>query len=239
MPLPESLTIGFIGPPRSGKTDLALRKLMDFGPAYLRLAVDSIGDLPSTLHDGQQVPLLDRSTERIEWIDRLELHNLHKYPIFRLTLDADSALAWAQSRARHDRPVVLYVDEAVDFTGVDPNRISRFVKRFLAKRRHGATWLLWGCQYPRQIHYSMFSLVDGLFLFRLEDEDDLRQLRKGGVPQRVIDALPGLHPHEALYLPRLSTRCDPIVTTPARLVVERQEDRAELRALVDELTRAA
>lgn len=210
----EAQTIGFVGPPRSGKTERALRALLDFPAEYLKVAVDVNGDLPWSLHDGTNPRLRETDLQRLGWIDRLGIQHIHGSPTHVLYEPAPRVLSECR-RIGFSRPVALYIDEAVAMPEVDAYRIGNTMRQFLARRRHSNMWLLWGAQYPRQIHYSMFSLVDGLWIFRIEDADDLRVLRRGGVADRVIHMLPRLPDHQALYCPRLSSRPGPLVILPA------------------------
>lgn len=223
----EGTIIAACGPPRSGKTDLILRALSGVPSEYLIVAVDRHGDFPDRLSDGTYPPIRDLSLARLGLLRWMEIEHLHGQRIYVLSGRAESAaLEWCLDHSSRERPILLYIDEMGQWGASSRHRIQDVLSNYIAGRRHTGLSLVIGCQYARQIHYSVFSMCDGAILFGMSDKSDLARLAEGGIPdsvcvevrdmgatfQRAVDTGQPL-PHDFLWCPRLQP-------TPAPLKID-------------------
>lgn len=100
---------------------------------------------------------------------------------------------------------ILYIDEAAYFETPRPRGLGlgTVMDRYWREARSNGVSLFAGTQRPVRVSRSMWSEPYWLFIFRPEDEDDLKRVAQlSGRKQLVLDVVPGLGPHEFLMLRR-------------------------------------
>jgi hypothetical protein len=100
---------------------------------------------------------------------------------------------------------IVYIDETAYFEEPRPNGLglARLLNQFWYMSRSNGVTLMAGTQRPRRVSRSMWSEPYWLFLFRPEDEDDLKRVAQlSGFKQLVLDVVPNLGTHEFLLLRR-------------------------------------
>ncbi len=102
-------------------------------------------------------------------------------------------------------PGIVYIDEVAYFSETPPDGLGlrNLLNQFwiMARSDHVS---LWGAtQRPTRVPRAMWSEASWMFLFRAEDEEDLKTLaERSGQKQLVLDVLPTLDDHEFLMLRR-------------------------------------
>jgi hypothetical protein len=94
-------------------------------------------------------------------------------------------------------PVLCYIDEAVAASDASPHRLGEQLKRAITLRRHWHVGLVYTCQSPWLLHWSMLTNSTRLALFRLPSERDHKRLRDCGVDKAVIGKLRDLPKYRA------------------------------------------
>ncbi len=100
---------------------------------------------------------------------------------------------------------ILCIDEAAYFEEPQPSGLgmARKLNQYWYFSRSNDVSLFAGTQRPRRVSRSMWAEPYWLFLFRPEDEDDLKRVAQlSGQKQLVLDVLPTLDTHEFLMLRR-------------------------------------
>ena len=104
---------------------------------------------------------------------------------------------------------IVFIDEAAYFERPRPNGLglARYLEEYWTLARSNGVSLVAGTQRPTRVSRSMWSEPYWLFLFRPEDEDDLKRVAQlSGAKQLVMEVLPTLGPHEFLMLRRRPER---------------------------------
>lgn len=104
---------------------------------------------------------------------------------------------------------ILYIDEAAYFETARPRGLGlgALMDRYWREARSNGVSLFAGTQRPVRVSRSMWSEPYWLFIFRPEDEDDLKRVAQlSGYKQLVLDVVPALGPHEFLMLRRRPER---------------------------------
>jgi hypothetical protein len=104
---------------------------------------------------------------------------------------------------------IIYIDEAAYFEAPPPNGLglSGWLDRYWREARSNGISLFAGTQRPVRVSRAMWSESYWLFLFRPEDEDDLKRVAGlSGRKQLVLDVLPTLDTHEFLMIRRRPKR---------------------------------
>lgn len=181
----EGRVIGYLGPPGSGKTRLALAHLARLHAAGMRCYIaDRMGDAPAVLPDGTRIPL--RSTDDLRLLAfRREMARLRSPWIQAFTAPHPELTLLRRVVAWNDLSAVL-LDECGQAKDASRHRIGDALSDMLAGRRHGKVTILWGAQYPRQIHYSLISQCDWVYCFGMGDHADLSRLAEAGIPDHEI-----------------------------------------------------
>lgn len=104
---------------------------------------------------------------------------------------------------------IVYVDEAAYFERPRPNGLglAYYLEEYWTLARSNGVSLVAGTQRPRRVSRSMWSEPYWLFLFRPEDEEDLKRVAQlSGFKQLVMDVVPTLGTHQFLMLQRRPKR---------------------------------
>lgn len=100
---------------------------------------------------------------------------------------------------------IVYIDETAYFEEPYPNGLglAPLLNQFWYLSRSNGVSLVAATQRPRRVSRSMWSEPFWLFLFRPEDEEDLKRVAQlSGRKQLVMEVLPTLDTHEFLMLRR-------------------------------------
>ena len=100
----------------------------------------------------------------------------------------------------------VYIDELAYFEEPQPEGLGlrQILGQYWYMARASKLTLVAGTQRPRRVSRSMWSESDWLFVFRLEDGDDLRRLREIGAGSGDIrEHVTGLDEHEFLLIRRV------------------------------------
>lgn len=100
---------------------------------------------------------------------------------------------------------IVYVDEAAYFEEPMPNGLGlhALLNQFWYMSRANGVSLWAATQRPRRVSRSMWSEPYWLFIFRPEDEDDLKRVAQlSGFKELVLEVVPELGTHEFLLLRR-------------------------------------
>lgn len=104
---------------------------------------------------------------------------------------------------------IVYIDEAAYFEENPPNGLGlgALMTQFWYMSRSNGVTLMAATQRPVKVSRSMWSEPYWLFIFRPEDEDDLKRVAElSGSKQLVLDVVPTLDTHEFLMLRRRPER---------------------------------
>lgn len=104
---------------------------------------------------------------------------------------------------------IVYIDEAAYFEEPLPTGLGLhgILNQFWYMSRANGVTLMAATQRPRRVSRSMWSEPYWLFIFRPEDEDDLKRVAQlSGFKQLVMDVVPQLGTHEFLMLRRRPER---------------------------------
>jgi hypothetical protein len=104
---------------------------------------------------------------------------------------------------------IVYIDEAAYFEAPRPRGLGLGVllDRIWREARSNGLSLFAGTQRPVRVSRSMWSEPYWLFIFRPEDEDDLKRVASlSGAKQLVLDVVPTLDTHEFLMIRRRPER---------------------------------
>lgn len=125
----------------------------------------------------------------------------------------------AERQAKFFRPIleeiitsgnqIVYVDEAAYFEEKPPDGLGLggLLGQFWYISRKQGVSLMAATQRPVRVSRSMWSEPYWLFIFRPEDEDDLKRVAElSGSKQLVLDVVPDLDTHEFLMLRRRPER---------------------------------
>lgn len=201
--------IGYIGPPRSGKTDLAMHQMLAFRrehPIYL-LAHDPQYAIPDKLHDGMRTNL-----HRYETVAELARGVARNPEGVHVSMEPDATPLVAYSarlaelsmhRAdpkKHEAPcapVAVYVDEVASCEEMSEGKLGPELRDALMKRRHRHVAILWGTQSPHRIHYEYLGNGTALHVFRLHKRRDLKRLADdSGFTDEEMEMIPRLGQHK-------------------------------------------
>lgn len=86
------------------------------------------------------------------------------------------------------RPLLLYVDEAMDFygpTGLPKPRTGNPILQGMRAGGERAVSVLMATQRAKFVSGQLWELLERLYLFRLEMEGDMKRIREMGVPEWV------------------------------------------------------
>jgi hypothetical protein len=104
---------------------------------------------------------------------------------------------------------IVAIDEVAYFEENPPNGLglSALLTQFWYMSRSNGVSLVGATQRPTRVSRSMWSEPYWLFIFRPEDEDDLKRIAElSGSKQLVLDVVPTLDTHEFLRLRRRPER---------------------------------
>lgn len=104
---------------------------------------------------------------------------------------------------------IVYIDEAAYFEENPPNGLglAALTTQFWYMSRANGITLMAATQRPTRVSRSMWSEPYWLFIFRPEDEDDLKRVAElSGSKRLVLDVVPTLDTHEFLMLRRRPER---------------------------------
>lgn len=104
---------------------------------------------------------------------------------------------------------IVFIDEAAYFERPAPNGLglARYLEEYWTLSRSNGVSLVAGTQRPFRVSRSMWSEPYWLFLFRPEDEEDLKRVAQlSGNKELVMQVLPTLGEHEFLMLRRRPER---------------------------------
>lgn len=104
---------------------------------------------------------------------------------------------------------IVYIDEAAYFEEAKPNGLglASLLNQFWYMSRGNKVSLMAATQRPRRVSRSMWSEPYWLFIFRPEDEDDLKRVAQlSGSKELVLNIVPTLETHEFLMLRRRPVR---------------------------------
>lgn len=104
---------------------------------------------------------------------------------------------------------IVYIDEVAYFEEQPPNGLglSALLTQFWYMSRSNGVSLVGATQRPTRVSRSMWSEPYWLYIFRPEDEDDLKRIAElSGSKQMVLDVVPTLDTHEFLMLRRRPER---------------------------------
>lgn len=193
--------IGCIGVPHTGKTVKAVEICTDFSrnPGAYVIAMDPNEDLPEKLPNGRKTGVIRHSN-----LDGVKSAIAGSNPegihaIGTTSCNAMVDLAKLISKyslqshgGKQGVPSIVFIDEISVCDEAGEHRIDKNLKDLLCRRRHHHVGLVYTTQSPRLCHYQIFALSTELYLFRVTEEDDLKRMRKGMVPQAILDRLPSL-----------------------------------------------
>lgn len=101
---------------------------------------------------------------------------------------------------------IVFVDEAAYFERPLPNGLGlgRFMENYWTTQRSNGVSLVAATQRPVRVSRSMWSEPSWLFIFALEDEDDLKTVasRSVGYKQQILATVPTLREHEFILIRR-------------------------------------
>jgi hypothetical protein len=111
---------------------------------------------------------------------------------------------------------IVFVDEAAYFERALPNGLglARYLEQYWTLARSNGVSLFAATQRPRRVSVSMWSEPYWLFLFRPEDEQDLKRVAElSGSKQLVMDVVPTLGDHDFLMLRRRGRERGAVIST--------------------------
>lgn len=208
-----NLCVGAFGSPGSGKSEWALRAVVELArrrPCYV-IAHDNGFRLRERFHDGVPTGVIRHgSVDAARQALRKDPRGVHAIA----TEDAAPVLAFAkevgeQSLAVHGHingrpkrgvPVICYIDEAVSAADASPQRLGQQLRQAVTLRRHWHVGLVYTCQSPWLLHYSMLTNSTQLALFRLPSQRDHRRLLEGGVPPADVARIQALKQYERVIV---------------------------------------
>ena len=101
---------------------------------------------------------------------------------------------------------ILFVDEAAYFERPQPNGLglARYVETYWTTARSNRVSLFSATQRPVRVSRWTWSESWWLFIFALEDEDDIKTIasRSAGFKQEILATVPTLQPYEFLMIRR-------------------------------------
>ena len=206
------------GPNGSGKTTLMLELLIERGqrraangrPAHVTI-------LETKRRDKTMEGLLGLGWKRITRIDEWppaygEEHVVVWPPAGDLRTRADRMKAFFETvlaEIDESGAQILYIDEAATFSLPKPDGFGfrGYLNNYWKESRSNGISLFAGTQRPVDVPRPMWSEPYWLFLFRPEDEDDLKRVAElSGSKQLVLEVLPQLDHHQFLMLRRRPER---------------------------------
>ena len=206
--------IGFAGGPESGKTQLALRTLLQLRDhAAWVCAHDPHGDMPDRLYDGTRIPL-HRVSSTTRLLYRLNSKGFRRgqQPIHVLESSSPTRLVHELMKlSSPDAPGVVLVDELGMGKQASRHRLGELLGEVIAARRHNCLTVLWGAQFLRQVHYAAISQSNYMVCARMKDKSDLSRLKEGGVDSDVIDIIRELPDHKFVTVPILGKGYEPAI----------------------------
>lgn len=198
-----NITEGWIGAPRSGKTEAMVKRALELQRktrCYL-LAHDVGWKIPLQLHDGTPVPVMrhvDEAAARAS-ISRTTGPALHAIS----SHDATATLALAREVAdaslakfKDPPPVLVLIDEVVASELADKGRLDPVLRRLIVERRHAHVGILWGVQHVRFVNNGLVALSTKLYLARMPDEYSESRLIAAGVQPEDAAKVKNLKEHE-------------------------------------------
>lgn len=116
---------------------------------------------------------------------------------------------------------IVFVDEAAYFERPQPNGLGlgRFMENYWTTQRSNGVSLVAATQRPVRVSRSMWSEPSWLFIFALEDEDDLKTVasRSVGYKAEILATVPTLAEHEFIMIRRRPRSERMIVVSKAEL----------------------
>lgn len=201
----------FAGEPGCGKTDAAIRYVLDWQArrtCYV-LAVDPNHDMPGKLHDARPTGIVRYRSlaearqglvARPGGIHAITTDNAS--PVLRFAMDELAPSTFTAPDKKGDRygvPVIVLIDEmSIYEEASEGKRIGETLKLLLTQRRHKHVVLVYGTQSARDVQYKVFGRTNVFYLFRTEDDEDRARLRRGGVRAAIVDKLRDLPEHKSL-----------------------------------------
>lgn len=197
----------FIGVPGTGKSSLALARLMDLYHQHgcYVLIHDEARNLPAVLPaelGGAATGIIRH--ESIEdcraqlAADPRGLHAFH-------SVKADHLIQFAREIAKASLaanggtkgpPVVVYIDEVVMAVDMEPRKLSPEVKKALTQRRHDHVGYLLTTQQPNMVHPLCLVLSTEVYLFRCPGAYAAQRFKEATVPEEIIAEVQTLPDYE-------------------------------------------
>lgn len=197
---------GFIGEPKQGKTDAAVRTLLDqwLGRAFI-FVHDVQGSIPRKLHDGREVPL-----KRYDAIpadiaaDHLMVCNVPADRLLEHSWTVGRACLEAGGKDEHGEyvqgwPVIIYIDEVVMAKVARVDGLSDAMEVAISQRRHKHVGVLWSTQAPGMVHYSLLGFSNELRLFMCTGEHPRNRMRQASIPADIATMVEQLPPHTSIH----------------------------------------
>lgn len=210
--------IGIEGPTGSGKSVMALLLLEQLGakrsrngrPVHITVLATKAEDRTLGLLDWKRISSLD------EWPPAYGDEQVILWP----ARGGRSGERTARQRAVFGEVLdevmqpgvgrqIVYIDEVAYFEDAPPYGLGLgpVVTRFWRESRSSKVTLMAATQRPTRVSRYMWSEPWWLFLFRTEDEDDLKRVAQlSGFKETVLEVVPTLGPHEFLMLRRRPER---------------------------------
>lgn len=208
----DAMIIGFMGPRGSGKTQAMVSCLVRMH-SHLRgfaIASDRYRDMPEEVIDGTraryaQLPAPWVIEARIGFRGisplRQEIWKVDGYSqseVLRTGMELAPRLY--DSKTKKGQKSIIMIDECADWKQLDLHGCGWMLKDYIAGARHLGLFCLWGCQFPRQIHYSLPAQSNYLVCFRMTDKKDVTRLEEAALSDRAIDRIRNLREHEPLLV---------------------------------------
>lgn len=202
--------VAIVGPTGSGKSTLGLELCQLLAERKAR--------------DGRPARVVILSTKRRDkTLTALKWHVVRRREDWPPGYGEEHVIVWPRSRdveteARylraHFRPILLeiynaggqtvYIDEAADFEEPQPEGLglkATMARYWRAGRSNGLT-LVGGTQRPRHVNVSMWTEPSWVFVFRLEDDQDLRRVAEMGGREELEQIHSRLAGHEFVCVHR-------------------------------------
>lgn len=217
-----NLEMGCFGLPESGKSDYAIRYILDLQQReqFYIIAHDAGYSIPRKLYDGRETGVIRyESAEDCALGLREDLkgkHVIHAItsPDAGETIALGKKVAWAslvkntpgglevvKEGEGRGIPVIIYVDEIVRSQDANPHRLGQEMRELVACRRHFNCGFVFTSQSPHLCHYALGTQATDVVIFRLNDDEDVKRLYKRmNVPRETAEKAKTLKKHEHIHV---------------------------------------
>ncbi len=201
---------GFLGVPGTGKSSLAVKRLHQLQThlgAYV-LIHDPQYKVPDKLHDGTTISLMRHDNENMARAALRVPENATKMHAIRCP-DGSDVIRFAtkigeESLRVHSGvkgvPVLVYIDEVLTCKDASPYRLGDDLGYLITNRRHANVGIIWGCQSPMRVHYTLLELCTKLYLFHARGKRVQKSYEMAGVPPEIYDRVPSLSKDDHEFL---------------------------------------